>query len=88
MHPQLLKPAAILTDFKPSVSALVGTICTYVDGAAADPLCGDQYDYTIGALQGKPAIAKGDHIVRTTYKAISTGQEVFSWQIVYTLYQH
>ena len=70
-------------------SPLKGTICTYVDQVAADPVCVDQ-GWTWGPLtsfQGQPSLTKGDHIVQTTFTNADL-MHILSWQVVYTLYQH
>jgi len=78
----------IQTQFNNGNYSLGGTICTYVDRVAADPICSLSTGWNITSFQGKPALTKGDHIVHTTFTPNGPSQVAVSWQIVYTLYQH
>jgi hypothetical protein len=68
------------------------TICTYVDGLAAQPPCLPFAGYTFQpTFQGMPALSKGVHKVRTKIKVQQyQGPNVVisQYQIVYTLYNH
>ena len=81
-----------IADWKNDRFFFEGVVCTYVDDVAADPGCVDQmagYSSTLTSFQGKPALAKGTHVVQTTITVPSEENfHVEKYQLIYTLYQH
>jgi len=63
------------------------TICSLVDGVAAKPQCGVQFDFATATLQNAQ-VAQGTHVLQTQFTDNGSEGVIGAWQVNYTVYEN